>query len=139
MTRSRCSWLVLVLALMLAWPSNFLIPPRADGARTRSAARAHSSVRMEAPSEARFLPACAAALAAMMMALSLGVDATPPAVRREPQETKVSSDWAQMECKKDVVAKKGSEERLMRVRKKLKEHAQVAVDRLCFEFDIDPV
>lgn len=44
----------------------------------------------QAPSEARFLPACAAALAALMMALSLGVDATPPAVRREPQETK---DW----------------------------------------------
>mmetsp|Transcript_13014 Transcript_13014/g.22586 ORF Transcript_13014/g.22586 Transcript_13014/m.22586 type:complete len:137 (-) Transcript_13014:78-488(-) len=136
MTRSRCTWLVLVLALMLAWPSSFLIPPRAT--RSRSAARAHSSVRMEAPSEARFLPACAAALAAMMMALSLGVDATPPAVRRE--ETKVSSDWAQMECKKEVAAQgKGSEERLMRVRKKLKEHAQVAVDRLCFEFDIDPV
>ena len=40
----------------------------------------------QAPSEARFVPAAAAALAALMMALSLGVDATPV---RQPKETKV--------------------------------------------------
>lgn len=48
MTRSPCSCLALVLALVLAMPSSFVLPPRASDTQLRSRARAHSSVRMEA-------------------------------------------------------------------------------------------
>jgi len=89
---------------------------------------------MEAPCEARFMPVAAAALLGLMMALSLGVDASP--LRIHPKESKAPICES---GKTEVTVATGSEEHLIRVRKKLKEHAQVAVDRLCFEFDIDPV
>eukprot|EP00438_Fugacium_kawagutii_P004224 Skav215956 [mRNA] locus=scaffold226:986674:990052:+ [translate_table: standard] len=122
MTRSPCSCLVLVLAALLAMPSSFVLPPRATQLRSR--ARAHSSVRMEAPSSsARVVPAAAATLVGLLIALSLGVDAAPG--RFQPKETKAGADQlAQMECKTETAASRESEERLMRVRKKLREHGK---------------